>query len=207
MLVLLIAGVERSDAGAVATHHKWDRIATRNYHRCRLAVHLSTCRVLKPQADTASHLDQGQIFNVASCDAQRGERRMRGLLFGMVLAMAVGAARADPAPTPSPSDLEKLAEKAVSDTLTDPDSAKFRAEGVAASAWLKHGAFGRRIDGPAWVVCGQFNSKNRMGGYNGYAWFFVAMKDGAVLWADIDDATDDQPGPAYYGCHGVGLAA
>jgi hypothetical protein len=56
------------------------------------------------------------------------------------------------------------------------------------------------------VVCGQYNARGQTGGYDGYAWFFVAIKDSQVLWADVDHAADG-PGVAYLGCKGAGLAS
>src|SRR3546814_1887495 len=59
------------------------------------------------------------------------------------------------------SDLERLiVEKAIKDTLVDPDSAKFEIKPLIVGSKL---------------ACGRFNSKNRMGGYTGYKAFEVAI--------------------------------
>lgn len=108
-------------------------------------------------------------------------------------------------PAPDNGATITAAEQAVRDQLIDPDSAKFRSERATEVGWAKHGAFGSRIDGPISMACGEVNARNRMGGYSGFAWFLVAIKDGQVLWSDLDDATDDAPGSAFYGCKNVGL--
>src|SRR3546814_18935482 len=59
------------------------------------------------------------------------------------------------------SNAERLiVEKAIKDTLVDPDSAKFEIKPLIVGSKL---------------ACGRFNSKNRMGGYTGYKAFEVAI--------------------------------
>jgi hypothetical protein len=108
---------------------------------------------------------------------------------------------------PAPAGVRKQAEGAVKDGLASEGSAQydFRAEGVRVATSVKHGAFGQRVAGPVSVVCGQYNARNRTGGDSGYAWFYVAIKDGQVLWADLDEGSDS--GVAYYSCKGAGLAS
>jgi len=71
-------------------------------------------------------------------------------------------------------------------------------------ASVKHGPFAERVDGPVSIVCGQYNPKGPVGGDGGYAWFFVAIKHGHVLWTadDVSAGTDE----AYESCKGAGLA-
>ncbi len=70
---------------------------------------------------------------------------------------------------------------------------------------MRRGAFGDRIPGPISIVCGQYRTRTATGGYSDYSWFFVAIKHGQVLWADVDKASDG-PGNGYYGCKNAGLA-
>lgn len=125
---------------------------------------------------------------------------MRGLLIGVAMAMVAGSAVADPA-------LHAAAETAVKSTLVDPDSAEFRSEADATMEWMKQGIFSKRVEGPIALVCGEYNSKNRMGGYGGYSWFYAAFKDGHLLWTVQDEATDPGPGTAYYVCKNAGAAS
>jgi hypothetical protein len=140
-------------------------------------------------------------------------------MLALILALAIGGAagaqenaspngelRLDNPPPREPGGVRKQAESTVKQSLADPDSAQFRAEGVSQATSVRHGAFGERIAGPVSVVCGQYNARGQTGGYDGYSWFFVAIKHGQVLWADVDHAADG-PGVAYYGCKGAGLAS
>jgi hypothetical protein len=142
---------------------------------------------------------------------------MRGLILAVVFAGAASVAAAQdngapsgairmnaPAPRP-PASARKQAEEAIRHGLADPDSAQFRSEKSSEVVSVKRGAFGERIAGPVSVVCGQFNSRDQTGGQSGYAWFFVAIKHGEVLWSDVDQASEG-PGVAYAGCKGGGLA-
>jgi hypothetical protein len=143
---------------------------------------------------------------------------MRALILALAIAGAAGAASAQQdtadqngevrfeAPIPAaPTGVRKQAEDTVRKGLVDPDGAEFRGVGVDEVASVKRGAFGQRIPGPVSVVCGQYDSRDRSGGHGGYAWFFVAIKRGEVLWADVDKGADG-PGVAYYGCKAAGLA-
>jgi hypothetical protein len=64
----------------------------------------------------------------------------------------------------------------VKDGLSDPDSATFKSDTEYAK---KDGNF---------IVCGQVNAKNRMGGYVGYRWYIV--EDGKALVMNDDNASD-----------------
>jgi hypothetical protein len=140
-------------------------------------------------------------------------------LRALILALAIGGAagaqdNASPngelrldAPAPrEPGGVRRQAENTIRQGLADPAGVEFRREGVTQATSVKHGDFGERIAGPVSVVCGQYNSRDQTGGFRGFAWFFVAIKHGQVLWADVDGGADD-PGAAYYGCKGAGLAS
>jgi hypothetical protein len=137
-------------------------------------------------------------------------------MWALILALAIGGAagaeenaspngelRMDHRPAPAPPGTRKQAEETIKHGLGDPDSVLFRAEGVSQAASVKHGAFGDRIAGPVSIVCGQYNAGGQTGAY---AWFFVAIKHGEVLWADVDEAAAG-PGSGYYGCKNAGLAS
>jgi hypothetical protein len=134
---------------------------------------------------------------------------MRALIVALAIAGAAGLAGATTvnsgdAPlsglTPTaPSNAREQAEHAIKDDLGDPDNVMFREVRVMAAASVKRGAFATPIDGPVSIVCGQFSSRGRTGGDGGYAWFFVAIKRGHVLW------TSRGPDEAYYSCENAGL--
>jgi len=145
---------------------------------------------------------------------------MRALILALAIAGAAGAASAGvgtaiangqsegvpvPAPTPkAPDGVRAQAEKAVKHDLGDPASATFRAVKVVEVASVRHGPFAERIDGPVSIVCGEYNPRGPAGGDGAYAWFFVAIKHGQVLWtADDVTAGSDE---AYESCKGAGLA-
>ncbi|HXQ13774.1 MAG TPA: hypothetical protein VN814_04030 [Caulobacteraceae bacterium] len=115
-----------------------------------------------------------------------------------------GEVRSNAAARPVPPTARKAAEAAIRAGLTDPNGAAFRAEGAVVAASVKR-AFGPLVEGPIAVVCGQFASRNPSGGYGGYVWFYAAIKDGQVLWTDIDDGSG-APDAAYDSCKGAGLA-
>jgi hypothetical protein len=141
---------------------------------------------------------------------------MRALVLALAIAVAAAAAIAQDNGAPSgaikvekpppavPGGARKQAEAAIRQGLPDPDSTQFRAERVTEVESVGHG-FGPRIEGPVSIVCGQYSTRDAAGGYSSYAWFFVAIKHGQVLWADVDES--DGPGNGYYGCKGAGLAS
>jgi hypothetical protein len=143
---------------------------------------------------------------------------MRALIIALAIAGAACAAsaqdngapngmiRIEKPPPPAPGGVRNQAESAIKHGLGDVDGARFRDERVIEAESVKHGVFGPRIAGPVSVVCGQYSKPDRAGGYGGYAWFFVAIKRGQVLWADVD-ADADSPSVAYYDCKGAGLAS
>jgi hypothetical protein len=142
---------------------------------------------------------------------------MRALILALAIAGVAGAANAGagtaitngevpvPAPTPrAPDGVRAQAETAVKHDLGDPASATFRAVKVMEVASVRHGPFAERIDGPVSIVCGQYDPRVPTGGDGGYAWFFVAIKHGHVLWTadDVTAGADE----AYDSCKGAGLA-
>ena len=107
-----------------------------------------------------------------------------------------------PLPTPTvPSGARQQAEDAIKYDLGRPDSISFRDVMTLAVASVRHGAFAQSIDGPVSVVCGQYASRDRAGSASG--WFFVAIKQGRVLWTATDMSA--APGEAYYSCDRAGL--
>jgi hypothetical protein len=139
-------------------------------------------------------------------------------MLGLILALAIGGAagteenaspsgeiRMDHRPPPVPPSARKQAEEAIRHGLSNPDSVQFRDEGVSQAASVKRGAFGERISGPVAIVCGQYNARGQTGSYEGYSWFFVAIKRGEVLWSEVDQAADGA-GAAYSSCKNAGLA-
>ena len=108
------------------------------------------------------------------------------------------------APRAAPSaGARKQAEDVVRRTLTDPDAALFRAVKLKLADSVQHGPFNQPIAGVS-VVCGQYATRAPAGDPGAYSWFFVAVKQGKLLWADIDQPSDGH-GPAYAGCEGAGM--
>ena len=141
---------------------------------------------------------------------------MRALILGIAIAGVASAAVAQFTDAPNGSirmekpqaapagSARKQAEDAVRHTLTDPDTAQFRSEKLKLADSAQHGPFSQPIAGVS-IVCGQYSSRAPTGGAGDYSWFFVAVKHGQVLWADVDQAADG-PGVAYSGCKGAGMA-
>ena len=123
------------------------------------------------------------------------------------VAVATGQSDAVPIPAPTPRALDgarKQAEDAIRHDIGDTDGAGFRAVQVKEVASVRHGPFSERIDGPVSIVCGQYKSPGGTAASNYYSWFFVAIKEGHVLWAadDVSAGSDE----AFYSCKGAGLA-
>jgi hypothetical protein len=140
-------------------------------------------------------------------------------MLALILALAIGGAagaeenaspsgelRMDHRPPPVPPSARKQAEEAIRSGQPDPGSVQFRDEGVSQAASVKRGAFGERVAGPVSIVCGQFNAHGQTGSYEGYSWFFVAIKHGEVLWSEYDQVSDGL-GAAYNSCKNAGLAS
>jgi hypothetical protein len=144
---------------------------------------------------------------------------MRALMVALAIAGAAGAASAGslptvnsgevavPAPTPKvPDGAREQAEAAIKRDLGDPDSTTFRAVRAMEAKSVRHGPFAQTIDGPVSVVCGQYKMQDRAVGDSDYYWFFVAIKQGHVLWTAVDMASSGFD-EAYYSCKGAGLVS
>ncbi|HLY78766.1 MAG TPA: hypothetical protein VKQ70_05300 [Caulobacteraceae bacterium] len=140
-------------------------------------------------------------------------------MLALILALAIGGAagteenasptgelRMDHRPPPVPPSARKQAEEAIRQGQADPASVQFRDEGVSQATSVRRSAFDPRIAGPVSIVCGRFNAHGQTGAYEGYAWFFVAIKHGEVLWSEYDQASDGL-GAAYNSCKNAGLAS
>jgi hypothetical protein len=143
---------------------------------------------------------------------------MRALILALALAGAAGAASAAaplvdgqgenvPVAAPTfkvPDGVPQQAEAVIKRYLGDPDSTTFRAVRAMEAESVRHGDFAQPIDGPVSVVCGQYKMQDRTVGESGYYWFFVAIKQGRVLWTAFDMASSGFD-EAYYSCKGAGL--
>jgi len=145
---------------------------------------------------------------------QRKVGRMRVVILALALVGVAGAGQAAVGTaitggevretlTPTvPASARQQAEDAIKADLRDQPSVTFRAVKAVELASLRHGAFTPLIEGPVSVVCGQYSSQDPNGAY---AWFFVAIKRGHVLWT----TTDAPSGPseeAHDSCTAVGIA-
>jgi hypothetical protein len=139
---------------------------------------------------------------------------MRALMVALAIVAVPGAASAGLGTTVSgedvrqtltptvPAGARKQAEDAIKLDLGEQTGVAFRAEKAVEVASLRHGPFTPVIEGPISVVCGQYTAPEQNGGY---AWFFVAIKRGRVLWT----ASDAPPSPtteAHDSCQAVGVA-
>ncbi len=104
-----------------------------------------------------------------------------------------------------PGNAREVAENAIKHGLAEPGSAKFRDVRASEVAQARQGPFTDPVQGPVSIVCGEVSSQGGKGDASPYAWFFVAIKHGHVLWSNTDGASG--PGDAYYSCKGAGLAS
>ena len=138
---------------------------------------------------------------------------MRALIVALAIAAAAGSAAASGAGTaiwgggvqqsitPTvPANARGQAEEAIKHDIGDADL-KFRAVKASEVASVSHGALAAPVEGPVSIVCGQYEGQ----GQADYAWFFVAIKRGHVLWA-TSAKTAAAPDEAYDSCKGAGLA-
>ena len=142
---------------------------------------------------------------------------MRALLLALAMIGAAGAAiaqedasasgdvRFSPLSRPVPSGVRKHAEAAIKAGLANPNGIAFRGEHAVVAASVKRG-FGPLVEGPVSVVCGQFAARSATGGYGDFVWFYAAIKDGQVLWTDVD-GDSGSPNAAYESCKAAGLAS
>ncbi len=89
-------------------------------------------------------------------------RNWRGSLPIAIIAIAVAGGGCGPQTDPN----ETMAKQAVTDLLTDPASVQFRKIQVHPKK------------GPPRTVCGEVNSKNRLGGYVGFKRFAYVIQSG-----------------------------
>ena len=103
---------------------------------------------------------------------------------GAAFAQAVAPATIDPIET----GYRTLAESTISEVLTDPESARFKwnAKPYVALTEYRVMRFAPAITGNLIMICGRVNAKNQMGGYAGYKWFDVVLKDGVQVSHRID---------------------
>lgn len=131
--------------------------------------------------------------------------RTATILAALFIAGATLAQDAPPIPVdPAEAALRAIAEDGIRDVLKDPDSAHFKwgAGHAVTLTNFRAGLFARTIPGDVSFDCGRVNAKNQMGGYVGYKWFWVAIKDGRVVSYDLDSGDDDN---AAYNCRRWGL--
>lgn len=83
---------------------------------------------------------------------------------------------------PHPENLNKRAEALIKGNLLDPDSVQFRFKGDPQKSYGSAG-FG-------WKVEGEFNAKNRMGGYNGFVPFLCYAIGEKPMYCELPD-TDE----------------
>lgn len=103
-----------------------------------------------------------------------------------------------------PAGAVKQAEDAVRHELAEADTANFRVVKATEVAAVRRAAFEAPVDGPVSIVCGQFGLPEHAMADGGYAWFFVAIKRGHVLWITSDKGAA-APGDAYYSCRAASL--
>lgn len=106
-------------------------------------------------------------------------RLLAGFLAILTLSACYSATAADFAPVSLPSHISETARQQVRYVLNDPDSAQFR------------NVRGYSFSGPGggYVVCGEVNGRNRMGGYAGFQPFRTnvgnAQSSGQVYINDL----------------------
>ncbi len=77
--------------------------------------------------------------------------------------------------------------------MIDPESARFKWDKPAILLTdFKANRWAKPIPGAIGFECGKVNSRNRMGGYSGFATFWVAIQGGVVVAHAIDDDIIDR---------------
>jgi hypothetical protein len=104
--------------------------------------------------------------------------------------------------TPATPGVKTQAETAIRGYFSS-DGLKFRAERVRIATSVTRG-FDQRIAGPISIVCGEYRQPDAPDDYRSYAWFYVAIKKGDVLWSEADTVADG-PSIAYDDCQGAGM--
>ena len=85
----------------------------------------------------------------------------------------------DAGPKPDYETSKSLAQSAISDTMFDPDAAKFKNWTPLFKVLYNYGP-GSTPD-PLWSLCVDVNGKNKFGGYTGYKTWYVKFRDGKPL--------------------------
>lgn len=113
---------------------------------------------------------------------------MRFLALLLLLAAPALAKDApDYGPAPDPAVGVAMVEAAIKAKLKDPYSAQFDwPYGFTAGSYRP--IYARRQHG--WITCGTVNARNSYGGYIGRRTIIGLIKNGALVFADIDDNTN-----------------
>ncbi len=101
---------------------------------------------------------------------------------------------------PSKETMIPLIEQRIRASLKDPSSAQF--------SWPNDFVAGQHQPLAAkpiygWVTCGTVNAKNSFGGYTGAQAVLVVVRDGQVLFSDVDKGTGRPLVAGYCGLYGV----
>ena len=105
---------------------------------------------------------------------------MKNLLFGLCFICSLIYASEVPEVPTNIDNLILLAKEKLSDSLKDPESAKFRK--VFLSATFNKNTFN------GWAICGEMNGKNSYGGYTGYKPFIVFIEK--EITGIVNETTD-----------------
>lgn len=103
------------------------------------------------------------------------------LIFPLLLA-ATPTRVPDPGPAPSFEQGVALGEAAIKDSLIEPSSGQFEWP-YAFTALTTKPLFSKAQTG--WFTCGFVNARNRMGGFTGRSWFWLMIKNNAILELEI----------------------
>ena len=114
-------------------------------------------------------------------------RKLMILAAPLLIAAAPPPTDADIGPEPATQEARAITEQAIKARLIDPDSARIEWPYAFTGGSLK-GLFSKRRVG--WISCGLVNSRNRMGGYSGQAYFAVVIHNGAIDMLDIGESQD-----------------
>jgi len=80
-----------------------------------------------------------------------------------------------------PNNYKNIIKNRLDNRLFDPMSAVYQFE-MPSKGYVKGNIFYGTSLTFGWKVCGKINAKNRLGGYVGYAPFFVLFKDGKIAY-------------------------
>lgn len=123
---------------------------------------------------------------------------MRILIFALIVAALAGCAaqitpeqlrNADYGPMPSEGHQDVIRAH-FARTLIDPTSPLYEFTPPRRGYTAESPVFGTETKF-GWIVCGRINGKNRMGGYAGWAPFYVLMRGNRVEFSIIGDSRRD----------------